>query len=207
MKRLFVAIVAVWLCSGLSSLGAVRAAESRDSFDARKAQGYLNESLALYRDGRFAESIAASNNALAISPNYAEAYNNICAAKSAVGSWDEAIAACVKALELKPDLGIAQNNLAQARKMKTDQIADQYVNESLVLYNAGKYGEAIAVSTRALEIRPDDAIAQNNICAAYNSMKKWDEGIEACTKAIQIAPDLDLAKANLAIAMKGKSPR
>src|SRR5439155_25124099 len=41
---------------------------------------YLDLSLQLYREERYAESIAACRAALELRPNYAEAWNNICAA-------------------------------------------------------------------------------------------------------------------------------
>ena len=208
MKRPIVAIAAAWLSLGAPTLAVGQAAPPRDMSNALAAQRFVDESLELYRRGQFPESIAASNKALALSPNYTEAYNNICAARNAMGSWDEAIAACVKALELKPDFEIAQNNLARARQMKAasrNQRADDYLNESLALYDAGKYAEAIVASGIALGIRPEDAIAYNNICAANNAMEKWDEAIAACVRALSLKPDFVIAQNNLARARQMKT--
>jgi protein O-mannosyl-transferase len=81
------------------------------------AEGDLAESLALYRAGRFADSIAASRAALRLRPSYAEAYNNICAAYNSLGRPREAIAACEQALRLKPDFPLAAGNLRWARQL------------------------------------------------------------------------------------------
>lgn len=78
--------------------------------------------------------------------------------------------------------------------------AQQYLNESVVLYNAGKYQESLVASLKALQFNPNDATVYNNICSASNQLEKWDDAIEACTKAIELEPSHSLAKNNLAYA-------
>ena len=78
---------------------------------------YLDLSLQHYREGRYAESIAASRAALKLRPDYAEAWNNIGAAYNKLGRYEEAAAACEEALRLKPDFQLARNNLQHAREM------------------------------------------------------------------------------------------
>jgi tetratricopeptide (TPR) repeat protein len=78
---------------------------------------YLDLSLQHYREGRYAESIAAGRAALAVRPNYAEAWNNIGAAYNKLCRYEEAAAACEEALRLKPDFQLARNNLQYAREM------------------------------------------------------------------------------------------
>jgi Flp pilus assembly protein TadD len=80
-------------------------------------ESYLTLSLERYREGRYAESIAAARAALELRPNYAEAWNNIGAAYNQLGRYEEAAAACEEALRLKPDFQLARNNLLFARKM------------------------------------------------------------------------------------------
>jgi tetratricopeptide (TPR) repeat protein len=81
---------------------------------------YLDLSLQLYREERYVESIAASQRALDLRPNYAEAWNNIGAAYNKLGRYDEAVAACEQALLYKPDFELARNNLQYARaRLKT----------------------------------------------------------------------------------------
>jgi len=80
------------------------------------ADFYLESSLELYRQGRFAESITASQRALALRSTYAEAWNNICAAYNKLGRYGEAAAACEQALRYKPDFELARNNLQYAKQ-------------------------------------------------------------------------------------------
>lgn len=79
-------------------------------------ESFLAQSLQLYREGRFVESIAASESALALRPGYAEAWNNIGAAYNEMREHDKAVAACERALALKPDFTLARNNLEYARE-------------------------------------------------------------------------------------------
>jgi tetratricopeptide (TPR) repeat protein len=65
--------------------------------------------------GKFRESIASAERAIALRPGYAEAFNNVAAGHNALGEWAPAIAAAENALRLNPALQIAQNNLSYAR--------------------------------------------------------------------------------------------
>ena len=79
-------------------------------------EGYLNLSLKYYNLGDYAACINASESALAIRPNYAQAYNNICSAHNQLGQFDLAIQACETALGLDPKYELATNNLQLARQ-------------------------------------------------------------------------------------------
>jgi tetratricopeptide (TPR) repeat protein len=80
-------------------------------------ESYLTLSLERYREGRYAESIAAARAALALRPGYAEAWNNIGAAYNRLGQYEKGAAACEEALRLRPDYPLARNNLQYAREM------------------------------------------------------------------------------------------
>ena len=80
-------------------------------------ESYLTLSLERYREGRYAESIAAARAALTLRPAYAEAWNNIGAAYNRLGQYDRGAAACEESLRLKPDYALARNNLQYAREM------------------------------------------------------------------------------------------
>jgi len=172
----------------------------------------VNRSLALYREGRYRESIESAKRALVFDPKRAEAYNNIGAAYGAMGQWDDAIAAESKALEINPDLQIAKNNLvmfadkkregAEAAPIPTN--AAEWVNRSLALNQTGKFEQSIAAARSALALDPRSAEAWNNIAANYEAMHRWDEAIDAAGKAIAIRPDFQLAKNNLAWSVSQK---
>lgn len=82
------------------------------------AEAYLNESVTLNRAGKYAESLAAAQHAVALNPQLAEGWNNIAAADAALHKWDAAIAAAQKAIALRPDFQLAKNNLAWAQSQK-----------------------------------------------------------------------------------------
>jgi Flp pilus assembly protein TadD len=102
----------------LTARDSLKNAEAASSAAMRPtAESYLTLSLDRYREGRYAESIAAARAALELRPSYAEAWNNIGAANNQLGRYEEAVAACEQALRLKPDFELARNNLLFARKM------------------------------------------------------------------------------------------
>lgn len=82
---------------------------------AKTPEAWITESLALFRVGRFEDSIAACRAALRVRPDYPEAYNNICAAYNSLQRWDLAVGACEQALRLRPDFELARNNLRWAQ--------------------------------------------------------------------------------------------
>ena len=77
---------------------------------------YLNLSLQNYNNQRYAEAIAAAEQALKLRPGYAAAYNNICAAYNQLGQYVRAVAAGEQALRYQADFPLASNNLAYARQ-------------------------------------------------------------------------------------------
>jgi protein O-mannosyl-transferase len=104
----------------------------------------------------------------------------------------------------------ARSWLAGAATLKPT--AESYLNQSLTLYQQGRFEESIQAAREALKLRPDYSEAWNNIAAAYNSESRWDEGISAAMEAIRLRPDNQLARNNLAWALqqkqklKGKGP-
>lgn len=82
--------------------------------------------------------------------------------------------------------------------------ADDYLNQSLLSYQQGKFKESIAAAQEALKLRPGYAEAWNNIAASYNSLRQWDEGIHAASEAVRLRPDFQLARNNLAWALQQK---
>lgn len=175
----------------------------------------INASLASYRAGAFERSIAEAREALAHNPNSAEAWNNIGAGYGALAQWAPAMAAEQQALQLNPTLQIARNNLqwfqARAGSAQIDSgkahanLASIYINDSLALYQQGRYNESVAAARRALALDASSAEAWNNIAASEAALHRWDEAIAAATKAVALNPNLQLAKNNLAWAQQGKS--
>jgi len=144
-----------------------------------------------------------------------EAYNNIGAGYGAMGQWDEAIKNEQEALRVRPDYQLARNNLNWYMQEKTGgksvapaspaASADDLVNDSMRLAQAGKYEESLAAARKALKLKPESAEAWNNMAADYESMHRWNEAIAAAQKAIALRPDFQLAKNNLAWSVSQKN--
>jgi tetratricopeptide (TPR) repeat protein len=81
-------------------------------------ESLLDVSLALYRAGRYQESLATAQRAAALRPDWDLAWNNVCAAFNSLGRWDDAIAAGEKAVRLNPGNAYAKGNLDWARRQK-----------------------------------------------------------------------------------------
>jgi tetratricopeptide (TPR) repeat protein len=80
------------------------------------AEYFLARSLAEYRMGRYRDSIASAQRAIALRPGYAEAWNNVAAGHIGLREFEQGIAAGEQALKLNPALQIARNNVAYARQ-------------------------------------------------------------------------------------------
>jgi tetratricopeptide (TPR) repeat protein len=100
--------------------------------------------------------------------------------------------------EPKSNLQIA---LEEVSKNKS---SENYLQLSLRYYEAGQYEKCIEAGRESLKLRPDYALAYNNICAAYNNLTKYDEGVQACTQALKIEPGLEIARNNLNWALSAK---
>jgi len=177
------------------------------------AASWINRSLGQYQQAQYPQSIESARRALQLDPNSAEAYLNIGAAYGAMQQWDEAIRNEREALRLKPGLQLAQNNLnfylqqgAAAKSNLSEQAtAEQLINESLRLNQAGKYAESIAEARKALQLNPNSAEAWNNIAANWEALHRWDDAIAAARKALSLKPDFQLAKNNLAWSLSQKA--
>jgi len=175
------------------------------------AEKYADFSLLNYQVGRYAQCVAAAQEALKLKPSYAEAYNNMGAAYIKLQQYDKAVAALKQALLIQPGFAFAQNNLTDAEQqveskgIKTSGLtADDFVDLSLYYFNNRLYPDCIAACKYALSLRPGYDIPYNNICAAYNKLGKWDEAITAANKGLLINPNNQVLKNNLAESLRGK---
>src|ERR1019366_4654977 len=82
--------------------------------------------------------------------------------------------------------------------------AEGYLEQSFLLYRAGKFADSIGAAREALKLRPNYAEAWNNIAAAYNSMSDWDQAIASGVEAVALDPSNQLARNNLAWARAQK---
>ncbi|MES2621841.1 MAG: hypothetical protein V4615_13410, partial [Bacteroidota bacterium] len=122
-----------------------------------------------------------------------------------------------RTLQLSPDdatasayLKMAESGKSQLEVEKESSVnfktPEQFLNLSLLCYNAGDFEGCIDAAEKALALKSDYAEAYNNICSAYNAMNKFEEGVKACEAALKIIPNYALAKGNLNYA-KSKLPK
>lgn len=182
-------------------------------------ENLLSLSLAWYNAGEYLQCALTAEKAVAIQPDYAPGWNNICAGYNKVGEFEKSIAAGEKAVALNPNDELSKNNLklAQNEKARFDQLtadtkanptSDKWITLSLEWYMAGNFRKSLEAAEAAAKMKPDDATAWNNICAAANKTGEFDRAIEAGEKAVALKPDWELAKNNLAEAqrLKAKKP-
>ena len=133
-----------------------------------QAEAYYKRAATLRDEGRFAEALAAFDNALALKPDYAQAHNgrgimlaHLNRNAEAVGDFDRAIA-------LKSDYAEAHNNRA------------------LVLQGLGQFEEALISLDRAIALQPDNARAHNNRGVVLHGLERDDEALASHDKAIAL---------------------
>ncbi len=78
-----------------------------------------------------------------------------------------------------------------------------YIELSLLYYRKQLYIESIEASNKVITLAPNNHIAYNNICSAYNKLGMYDKGKEACEKSLSINSKSPLAKNNLQVSLKG----
>ena len=161
---------------------------------------------------KWTEAKAMAERALALNENDMTALNAAMAAYQGLALWDDLKKTAAYTLAINPgDANAiaflkAADNKEQAVSTRPVglQTAEEYLNLSLVMYNAGQYEDCIAACKNALNLKPDYADAYNNICAAYNMLKEWDKAKEACTKALELNLQHPNASAKLQWAVKEK---
>lgn len=119
------------------------------ALDTSPAAGFVNEGARAVDRGDFLKGYELSTRALEsreLSPrNTAAALNNLCIALTGLQRTGEALDACNRAIRLEPGRWSFYNNRAN------------------VYFWMGEYDRALSEYTKALSIRPDEDILQNNI--------------------------------------------
>jgi protein O-mannosyl-transferase len=165
--------------------------------------------------GRVDEAIPHFQDALKISPGYAEARFNLGTAFAQKGGLDQAINQYRFGLRSMPGDADAHVNLATVYLQKGDldeaigqyQIALQinpgdaarHIALGSLLLQRGRMDEAIAHFQKSLQIKPDDANAQNNLGSVYLQLGRMDDAMVHFQHALQIDPDYAEVHNNLGL--------
>ncbi|GAB3412607.1 hypothetical protein [Niabella aquatica] len=201
---------------GIANAGLKRDREAVENFEKAISwapndyNSYTYYARYLASKGKWAETKLIAEKALALNEKNMMALNAAMAAYQGLALWDDLKKTAAHTLDISPGDSSAIAFLKAADKKEQAvsvspiglKTAEDYLNLSLVMYNAGLYEDCIAACKNALALQPDYADAYNNICAAYNMLKEWDKAKEACTKALELNPQQPNAAANLQWALK-----
>jgi len=195
---------------------AAKTAELRKAFD---------EGVALSREGKYDDSVAAFNRAIALNPKCPDCFYNIGFAYAQKKDYAQSEENYKKALEVKPDYAEAYNGLANIynAQRKFDQAAeasakasqlsaaapgalqggnaDALYNEGVILWNGGKIPDAKAKFQAAIAANPNHAESHYQLgMALVNEGKLQDAGGEFDTylKLSPEGPNAATAKALVA---------
>jgi Tfp pilus assembly protein PilF len=168
-----------------------KAAEAKAAFEALLTR-YPNEpdlhlflgiTLLRLRDPQAAE--AATQRAIAIDPNHAEARTLLGWINSEIyGDFDSAIKQYTKVIELRPDAWEAHNNLGVALKKK------------------GELNRAADSFNQALKLRPEYGAAWSNRGWIFAEQNKWREARQDFEQALTLDPNDDGALYGLSQALR-----
>jgi tetratricopeptide (TPR) repeat protein len=175
-------------------------------------QKAFDEGVEFSKAGKFDESIAKFNEAIAQAPGCYDCYYNIGYAHSQKKDWDQAEIAYKKAVELKPDHAAAWNGLANIYNIqkKTDLAmeasakAAQYggasataggganagalYNQGVILWNAQKYAEAKEKFEAATKADPKYGEAWYLLGKAHINLGEFANAVTAFEGYLQAEP-------------------
>ena len=149
-----------------------------------QAEAFYKRAGTLKDERRFAEAVAAFDNAIALKPDYAHAHNGRGIVLAHLNRLAEAVGSFDRAIALKPDYAEAHNNRA------------------LVLQDIGQFEEALASLDRAIALQPDNARAHNNRGVVLHGLRRNEEALASHDKAIALKGDYAEAHYNRAIALQ-----
>ena len=130
--------------------------------------------------GRNSEALNASQTAVALSPQDAQAHCDLGITLQELGRLEEAEASYKQAIALKPDYAEAHSNLG------------------VMLQELGRLEEAEASYKQAIALKPDYAEAHNNLGITLQKLGRLEEAQASYKQAIAFKPDYSSAKHMLA---------
>lgn len=144
-------------------------------------------SLAHLRARRWAEALAAADEAIGFDPGYLPAWQRRGIALIELDRMGEAREAAVEYLRLAPDQWHAHYTMARVLRPVR-----------------GRRQEALGHASRAVELAPDDADAHNLLGVVYRAIEDRDNAERAYRTALAIDPSHALARSNLALLTLGR---
>jgi tetratricopeptide (TPR) repeat protein len=188
------------------------------------AKAHFYRGNALERTGNIQAAIGHYQQAIRLTPDFAEGHNGLGLALLLVNKPQEAAAQFEQALRAKPDYPEAHFNLGLALEKlnRTTEAIEYYqlalrdrpdyveahVNLGGILFRMGRMQEAAEEYESALRIKPDFAVGHSNLGAIYQRMGKSTDAAAQYELALRINPNYVEAHYNLGLALEalGRTP-
>ena len=139
--------------------------------------------MALHRDNRLNEAVAAYKQAVQLNPDLAEAYNNLGVALRKMGKQDAALVAYRRCLELQPENEGLWSNMGNClREMQA-------------------FEEAEAAHKRALSLKPANASRLFNAALVHRDRNEMTAALDLFNAALALDPDYAEAHWDRALAL------
>ncbi len=200
-----------------------RGAEADELLDRAKARsrndvvGLHNVAEALRLQGRHASAMESYRAALAVEPEFAPAHAGLGIALFRTGKHADAIDAMARALRLKADLPVAptlrilmaraheaMGDTARAgqvleRALEHDPSHEEALDRlALMRFGQKRYGEALRLYRKLLELVPDAAQHHSNLGATLYHLGQTREALASFERALALKPDLKMAQRGVA---------
>ena len=164
------------------------------------------------KQAAYDKAVAHYTQAIALSPELAEAYNNRGNAYYRKGEFDLAIQDYNTAIDLNPEYADTYNNRGNAYNRKGEfdlaiqdyntaidlnpEFADAHNNRGVAYNRKGEFDLAIQDYNTAIDLNPEFADAHNNRGVAYNRKGEFDLAIQDYNTAIDLNPEFAKAHNN-----------
>ncbi len=194
--------------------GAIAALDEAIRLDPHSAESYCDRGWYHFEKEMYDEAFADFTKSIELDPSYTLAYNNRGVAYCKLHDWDRAIADYTKALEFDPDhiwarVGLVNTYVDRAQSLlKKNGIGDfdramadydaalkldprspsPYRSRGIAYFDQGKYDEAVADFTKAIQIEKNwDLLFERR--RAYFCNGQFPEAIDDLTAALDLRPD------------------
>ena len=152
-------------CAQLSGVQALHACNQALTINPHNPAIWINQGQELFNQGRYQAALISNQYALILKPNFSLGLANQCGILSALGYYPQALTACEISLDGDGEWGVKGENLA-------------WNNRGEVLFNLGRYQEAISSFDRVLNRDPFDQTAINGRHLALEAVsQKSKKGI------------------------------
>ncbi len=181
-------------------LDAIQHASAAIIVEPQLTDAYIDRSWAYIEKGHYKKAVADCNTVLKLDPNSGAAYNNLGLVYHRQNMLAKAAAYYRHACQLGTAIGCAN-------QQKLQKVADSLVKESAGYFAKGQYAKVVEVTTRAIGMDQNLALAYVNRSGAYANLGKFEPAIADAQKATALDPNSCLAFNNLGYAREKSGDR